>query len=111
MKCDRRPLLSDSGVAQLNLELVDNALRCRAVKEHQFATVLRRAVLDDNDNTFVDIQLDPKTVKKYQKNAHGLLKAADVKSDSRLKPSKLGLVCSSEAICLSISPPHFILCM
>lgn len=69
----------------LNQELLISAKNCRAVREHEFGAVLRSAISEDNNNSFVGITLDPKTVKKYQKQAAGVVKPADVKSDSRLK--------------------------
>ena len=69
----------------LNQELLISAKNCRAVREHKFGAVLRSAISEDNNNSFVGITLDPKTVKKYQKQAAGVVKPADVKSDSRLK--------------------------
>ena len=58
---------------------------CKAVKEYESGAVLRSAISDDKNNSFVDITLDRKTVKKYQIKAAGVVKPADVKSDSRLK--------------------------
>ena len=72
-------------MASLNQQLVSSAKSCRAIKEHEFGAVLRTAISDDNNNSFVDITLDPKTIKKYQKKAAGVVRPADVKSDSRLK--------------------------
>ena len=72
-------------MASLNQQLVSSAKSCKAIKEHEFGAVLRTAISDDNNNSFVDITLDPKTIKKYQKKAAGVVRPADVKSDSRLK--------------------------
>jgi hypothetical protein len=85
LKGGRPALLSDAGIALLNQHLTSSAKRCKAVKQHEFGGVLRTAISDDNNNSFVDISLDPKTVKKYQKKAAGVMRSADVKSDSRLK--------------------------
>ena len=85
LKGGRPPLLSENGVASLVQVLLISAKSCRAVREHDFGDVLRNAISDDNNNSFVGITLDPKTVKKYQKEAAGVVKPADVKSDSRLK--------------------------
>ena len=65
LKGGRRPLLSESGVASLNQELLTSANSCRAVREHEFGAVLRNAISEDNNNSFVDIALDRKTIKKY----------------------------------------------
>ena len=85
MKSGRPSLLSESGVASLNQQLVSSAKSCKAIKEHDFGSVLRSAISDDNNNSFVDITLDRKTIKKYQKKAAGVVRPADVKSNSRLK--------------------------
>ena len=66
LKGGRRPLLSESGVASLNQELLLSAKSCRAVRQHEFGAVLRSAISDDNNSSFVDITLDPKTIKKYK---------------------------------------------
>lgn len=85
LKGGRRALLSDAGVALLNERLVSSAKSCKAIKQHEFGGVLRLAISDDNDNSFVDISLDPKTIKKYRMKAAGVVRPADVKSASRLK--------------------------
>ena len=85
LKGGRPALLSDAGVASLNERLISSAKSCKAVKQHEFGGVLRSAISVDNDNSFVDISLDPKTIKKYQIKAAGVVKPADVKSASRLK--------------------------
>jgi hypothetical protein len=85
LKSGRPSLLSDSGVASLNEHLSTQAKSCKAVKQHEFGAVLRTAISDDKNNSFVDITLDPKTIKKYAKKAAGVVKPADVKSASRLK--------------------------
>ena len=72
-------------MASLNQQLVSSAKSCRAIKEHELGAVLRTAISDDNNNSLVDITLDPKTVKKYQKKPAGVVRPADVKSDSWLK--------------------------
>lgn len=71
-------------MASLNHELLLSAKSCRAIREHEFGAVLCSAILDDNNSSFVDITIDAKTIKKYQKQAAGVIKPADVKSDSRL---------------------------
>jgi hypothetical protein len=85
LRIGRPSLLSDDGVASLNAHLVARAKSCKAVKQYEFGAVLRTAISDDKNNTFVDITLDRKTVKKYQIKAAGVVKPADVKSESRLK--------------------------
>jgi hypothetical protein len=85
LKSGRPSLLSDRGVASLNEHLSTQAKSYKAVKQHEFGAVLRTAISDDKNNSFVDITLDPKTIKKYAKKAAGVVKPADVKSASRLK--------------------------
>ena len=85
LKSGRPSLLSESGVASLNQQLESSAKSCKAIKEHEFGAVLRSAISDDNNNSFVDITLDRKTIKKYQKKAAGVVRPADVKSNSQLK--------------------------
>lgn len=55
----------------LNQELLISAKNCRAVREHEFGAVLRSAISEDNNNSFVGITLDPKTVKNTRNRQRG----------------------------------------
>ena len=52
---------------------MEKVLCCKAIEVH-FGAALRSAIAVDNDNTFVDIKLDPKTAKKYMKATKGVTK-------------------------------------